>query len=85
MADFKLAQSKNIVKMFRRDNTILIYIIMVAIAMGIVFASFFAFYQNHQKLLDFLFLINLRFLFVLLHFDKILILVIKTDIFEIQY
>ena len=49
MADFKLAQRKNIVKMFRRDNTILIYIIMVAIAMGIVFASFFAFYQNHQK------------------------------------
>lgn len=49
MADFRLAQNKNIVKMFRRDNTILIYIVMVAIAIGIVFASFFAFYQNHQN------------------------------------
>lgn len=47
MPDFELAKNKNVVKMFRRDNTILIYIILVAIAIGIVLASFFAFYQNH--------------------------------------
>lgn len=47
MPDFRLAKNKNIVKMFRRDNTLLIYIIMVAIALGIVLASFFAFYKNH--------------------------------------
>ena len=45
MPDFKLAKDKQIVKMFRRDNTILIYVIMVAIAMGIVVAGFFAFYK----------------------------------------
>lgn len=48
MPDFKLAKDKQIIKMFRRDNTILIYVIMVAIAIGIVVASFFAFYKNHQ-------------------------------------
>ena len=47
MSDFRLAKNKNIVKMFRRDNTLFIYVIMVAIAIGIVLASFFAFYRNH--------------------------------------
>lgn len=47
MSNFKLAKNKNVVKMFRKDNTILIYVIMVAIVIGIVFSSFIAFYQNH--------------------------------------
>lgn len=49
MPEFKLAKNKNIVKMFRRDNTILIYIILVAIFVGIIFASFFVFYNNHMN------------------------------------
>ena len=47
MPDFRLASNKNIVKMFRRDNTLFIYVVMVAIAIGIVLASFFVFYRNH--------------------------------------
>ena len=49
MPKFELAENKNIVKMFRRDNTILIYVILVAIFVGIIFASFFAFYYNHMN------------------------------------
>lgn len=49
MPEFELAKNKNIVKMFRRDNTILIYVILVAIFVGIIFASFFVFYNNHMN------------------------------------
>lgn len=46
MPEFELAKNKNIVKMFRKDNTLLIYVILVAIFIGIIFASFFSFYKN---------------------------------------
>lgn len=46
MPEYELAKNKKIVKMFRKDNTLLIYIILVAIFIGIIFASFFAFYKN---------------------------------------
>ena len=51
MPEYKLAKNKNIVKMFRKDNTLLIYVILVAIFIGIIFASFFAFYNiwNQSK------------------------------------
>ena len=49
MPEYKLAKNKNIVKMFRKDNTLFIYIILVAIFIGIIFASFFAFYINQKN------------------------------------
>lgn len=49
MPEYKLAKNKNIVKMFRKDNTLLIYVILVAIFIGIIFASFFAFYNNQKN------------------------------------
>ena len=49
MSEFKLAKNKNIVKMFRKENTLLIYFILVAIFIGIVFASFFVFYTNQKN------------------------------------
>ena len=48
MPEYKLAKNKNIVKMFRKDNTLFIYIVLVAIFIGIIFASFFAFYVNQK-------------------------------------
>lgn len=47
MPEFELAKNKNILKMFRKENTILIYVVLVAIFLGIIFASFFVFYNNH--------------------------------------
>lgn len=46
MPEYELAKNKNIVKMFRKENTLLIYVILVAIFIGIIFASFFAFYTK---------------------------------------
>lgn len=49
MPEYKLAKNKNIVKMFRKDNTLFIYIVLVAIFLGIIFASFFVFYNNQKN------------------------------------
>lgn len=49
MPEFKLAKNKNIVKMFRKDNTLIIYIILVAIFIGIILASFFVFYTKQKN------------------------------------
>ena len=49
MPEYKLAKNKNIIKMFRRENTLLIYIILVAIFIGIISASFFSFYAKQKN------------------------------------
>lgn len=41
--------NKNVLKMFRKDNTILIYIILLAIVLGIFLSSLFVFYSNHMN------------------------------------
>ena len=46
MPEYKLAKNKKIVKMFRRDNTLLIYVTLVAIFLGIILAAFFTFYNK---------------------------------------
>ena len=49
MPEYELAKNKNIVKMFRKDNTLLIYVILVAIFIGIILASFFVFYTKQKN------------------------------------
>ena len=48
MPEYELAKNKNIIKMFRKDNTLLIYVILVAIFIGIILASFFVFYTKKR-------------------------------------
>ena len=45
MSDFKISykNNKQVLDMFRRDNTILIYIILLAVVLGIFIASAFVF------------------------------------------
>ncbi|MCI8277357.1 MAG: hypothetical protein HFJ46_05520 [Clostridia bacterium] len=49
MSDFKISykNNKQVLDMFRRDNTILIYIILLAVVLGIFIASAFVFYTKH--------------------------------------
>lgn len=49
MPEYKLANNKKIIKMFRKDNTLLIYVILLAIFIGIILASFFIFYLNQKN------------------------------------
>lgn len=49
MPEFEVSykNNKQTLKMFRRDNTILIYIILLAIVLGMIIASITVFYTNH--------------------------------------
>lgn len=51
MPEFEVSYKNNekVLKMFRKDNTIFIYVIMLAIVLGIFIASVIMFYSNHQK------------------------------------
>lgn len=51
MSEFKLSyrNNKQVLDMFRRDNTVLIYIVMVAVVIGIFLASSIVFYINHMN------------------------------------
>jgi len=49
MSDFKISNNdKNIVKMFKKNDIITLYIILVAIFIGLVIASIIAFYRFHK-------------------------------------
>lgn len=49
MPEFEVSykNNKQTLKMFRKDNTILVYIILLAIVIGLIIASVIVFYTNH--------------------------------------
>lgn len=50
MSEFKISNSnKSIIKMFQKDNILIVYVILIAIFIGILIASVIAFYAFHRN------------------------------------